>query len=201
MTESAPEWRRVVKYYRRPLGLGWLVALVVVPLLLAAIGYGLQDRPASRATGPTHRVSPAPSVPAINLAPAAVVREGNNITLSGEFPDSKARAALVDAVAASLPAGVSLIDRLRVNPDVDALDFIDAGRVFDAATPIHDFRLTVQGDTVTLAGTAATADQRHALEQAARDTWPNVAIVNALKSAVEQGDCTNVQQAIAGVLP
>lgn len=201
MAESAPEWRRVTKYYRRPLGLGWLVALVAVPLLLGAIGYGLQDRPASRATGPTHSVSAPPRVPAVNLAPAAVVREGNNITLSGEFPDSKARAALVDAVASSLPTGVSLIDRLRVNPDVDALDFTDAGKVFDAATPISDFRLTVQGDTITLAGTAPTVDQRHAVEQAARDTWPNVTTVNTLKTANPQGDCRNAQQAVAGALP
>lgn len=200
MARSAPQWRRVTKFYRRPLGLAWLVALVVIPLLLGAIGYGMQDRPASWATGPTSEVSPLTRPPAITWAPAAVVRDGNNITLSGEFPDQKARAALVDAVANSLPRGVSLIDRLRVSPDVEALDFTDAGKVFDAATTISDFRLTLQGDTITLAGTAPTADARHAVEQAARDTWPNVTVVNTLKSPGPQGDCSNPQQAIAGAL-
>ena len=238
-TPTVDEWRRVSKYYRRPLGLAWLVGLVVIPLLLGAIGYGMQDRPVSWATGPTGKVPtltrPAPSpvpptgprVPAITLAPASIVRDGNSITLSGAFPDQKARAALVDAVATALPPGVSLIDRLGINPDVDALDFTDAGKVFSAAAAIPDFNLTVHGDTVTLAGTAFTADQHDAVKQAAQDTWPNVNILDTLKvsgpvaptrsppptaapspSAAPpppgpspQGDCGNLQQAIRGALP
>jgi peptidoglycan-binding protein ArfA len=234
-TPTVDEWRRVSKYYRRPLGLAWLVGLVVIPLLLGAIGYGLQDRPMSWATGPTGKVptltrpAPAPGqltgprVPAIILAPASIVRDGNNITLSGAFPDQKARAALVDAVTTALPPGVSLIDRLGINPDVNALDFTDAGRLFSAAAGIPDFKLTVQGDTVTLAGTASTADQHDAVKQAAEDTWPNVNILDTLKISgpvaptqsppptaapsppppgpSPQGDCRNLQQAIRGALP
>jgi peptidoglycan-binding protein ArfA len=213
-TPTANEWRRVSKYYRQPLGLAWLIGLVVIPLLLGAIGYGLQDRLVSWAPGHTGKVptltrpAPAPSqstglsVPAITLAPAAIVRNGNTIVLSGDFPDQKARAALVDAVAGALPAGVSMIDRLGVNPDVNALDFTDAGKVFSAAAPIPDFKLTVQGDTVTLAGTASTADQQAAVLQAAKDTWPNVNIQDTLQVRPSpQGDCANLQQAIRGALP
>ncbi len=213
-TEDIPatdQWRRVTRYYRRPLGLGWLIGLVAIPLLLGAIGYGLQDRPVSGAAGPTGtltRPAPAPPqsttarVPPIAFAPASVVRAGNSIVLGGEFPDQKAKAALVDAVAGALPAGVSLVDRLGVNPSVNALDFTDAEKVFTAAAPLSDFKLSVQGETVTLAGTAATADQRDAVEQAARDTWPNLHISDSLAVRGGQGgDCANLKQAIADTLP
>ncbi len=211
---SGSEWRRVTKFYRRPLGLGWLIGLLAIPLLLGAIGYGLQDRPVSEATGPaakaptlTAPVPPPPqstrlNVPAIGLAPASVVRDGDSITLSGEFPDQKAKAALVDAVDGSLPAGVSLVDRLGINPDVYALDFADAAQVFTAAASIPDFKLSVQGDTVTLAGTASTADQQKAVVQAARDTWPNLNISDTLViRGARGGDCADLKQAIANALP
>jgi peptidoglycan-binding protein ArfA len=220
-TPAADEWRRVARYYRRPLGLAWLVALVVIPLLLGAIGYGLQERPLSWATGPTGKVptltrpapSTAPRVPVFTLAPASVVRDGNSIILSGAFPDQKARAALVDAVTTALPAGVTLVDRLSINPDVNALDFSDAAKVFSTAAGIPNFKLTVQGDTVTLAGTVSTADQQNAVEQAARDTWPNVNILDTLEingpvapgpsapAPTPQGDCGNLQQAVPAALP
>lgn len=231
------QWRRVSGYYRRPLGLGWLIALVVIPLLLGAFGYafqGLQDRSQSWSTGPTGKLPtlaqpapsspqpPAPRVPAITLAPASIVRSGNDITLSGDFPDQKARAALVDAASGSLPPGVNVIDRLGINPDVNALDFTDAAKVFSAAAPVADFKLTVKGDTVTLAGTTATADQQNAVEQAAQDTWPNVNILDKIEingpisptqspaptapppppgPSGQSGDCGNLQQAISRVLP
>jgi peptidoglycan-binding protein ArfA len=220
-TPAADEWRRVARYYRRPLGLAWLVALVVIPLLLGAIGYGLQERPLSWATGPTGKVptltrpapSTAPRVPVFTLAPASVVRDGNSIILSGAFPDQKARAALVDAVTTALPAGVTLVDRLSINPDVNSLDFSDAAKVFSTAAGIPNFKLTVQGDTVTLAGTVSTADQQNAVEQAARDTWPNVNILDTLEingpvapgpsapAPTPQGDCGNLQQAVPAALP
>lgn len=208
---AADQWRRVTKYYRRPLGLGWLIALVAIPLLLGSLGYGLQDRPvpdAAGRTGTLTRPAPVPhqststEVPVNALAASSVVRDGNSIALSGEFPDQKAKAALVDAVAGSLPAGVSLVDRLSINPGVNALDFTDAEKVFTAAAPLPDFKLSVQGETVTLAGTASTADQRDAVSQAVRDTWPNLHILDTLVlRGAQGGDCANLQQAIAGAVP
>jgi len=47
------QWRRAAKFYRRPLGVPWLIALVVIPLLLGAIGYGLSERTRSQVNGPT----------------------------------------------------------------------------------------------------------------------------------------------------
>ncbi len=57
---------------------------------------------------------------------------------------------------ASVGDDINIIDNLGVNPDIKALDFSKAGPVFEAAATIPDFSLTVNGDTVTLAGTAAT---------------------------------------------
>src|ERR1700756_148706 len=87
----APEFRRW------SLALPWLIGLVVIPLLIAAIGYGAFQRPQS-ATGPT---GPLPSLPPtstsrgpkLSLAPLAITRNGNDVTLSGNLPDDAAQAA------------------------------------------------------------------------------------------------------------
>lgn len=234
-TPATTEWRRVFTFYRRPLGLAWLIALVVIPLLLGAIGYGLYDRSRSGATGPSgtlptlNQTGPAgadskmPTVPVISLAPASIVRHGNDIILTGDFPDQKTKAALVDAVKSSMGPDVNVIDKLGINPNVDALDFSDAGPVFSAAASIPDFRLEVKGDTVTLAGTAATTDQEDAVEQAAEDSWPNLNIVDTMEvrgpitptqspgpaaapppptgSGGTGAGCADLQQSIRSVLP
>jgi peptidoglycan-binding protein ArfA len=190
---DAPEttrWRLVSKFYRRPLGLAWLIVLVIVPLLLGAIGYGLKDRARPRTTGPTGALptltappsrGAAPPVPALSLAPVSITRNGNDITLRGEFPSAKAKSALVDAVIASVGSSANIIDYLGVNPDINALDFSDAGAVFNAAASITDFSLAVSGNTITLGGTAASGDQGNAVERAAQDAWPNLNLVDKIE--------------------
>ena len=187
------EWRRVAKFYRRPLGVPWLIGLVVIPLLLGAIGYGVTDLTRSESNGGTgqlptlappgsRQASPtAPTIPPISLAPLSITRNGKDITLRGDFPDAKAKAALVDAVIASVGSSVNVIDNLGINPDVNSLDFSDAAAVFTAAAPISNFRLSVGGDTIALGGTAATADQEDAVLQAADDAWPNLNIDNQIE--------------------
>ncbi|BCQ07687.1 peptidoglycan-binding protein ArfA [Mycobacterium heckeshornense] len=184
--------RRVCKLYRRPPGIAWLVALAAIPLLLAAIGYGLAERAGSPAAGPagkvptlTHTGAPSaapkpPQVLAISLAPLSIIRNGKDITLHGEFPDDMAKRALLDAVKSSVP-DVNVIDKTSINPNIEALDFSDAAPVFSAAASITDFKLTVEGDTITLVGTAATADQGDAVEQAAEDAWPNLNILDKME--------------------
>lgn len=194
-SDEAPEttdWRRTAKFYRRPPGIPWLIALVVIPLLLAAIGYGVVDRNRSQQNEPTGALPTlappssggaeptAPTIPPLTLAPASIVRHDNDITLRGEFPDAKAKAALLDAVIASVGPHANVIDLLGINPDVNSLDFSDAGPVFDAAASIPDFSLVVSGDTITLAGTAASIEQADAIEQAAEDAWPNLNLVDKI---------------------
>ncbi|WP_375485744.1 OmpA family protein [uncultured Mycobacterium sp.] len=219
--------RKVSTFYRRPPGIAWLVALVVIPLLLGAIGYGLAERSRPQATGPTgsvptltHSSTPGaarkpPPIPPISLAPLSINRKGNDITLSGDFPDDMAKSALLEAVKSSLGPGVNVIDKIRINPNITALDFSDAGTVFSAAASITDFKLDVNGDTITLSGTAATTDQGDAIEQAAEDAWPNLNIVDKIEirgpiaptgtpgppPPSPGGACANLQQAVKTVLP
>jgi peptidoglycan-binding protein ArfA len=170
--------------YRRSLGLTWLIGLVVIPLLIAAIGYGVYDRPRS-GSGPTGAVPAlAPSnksgAPTLSLAPLSISRNDNNITLSGDFPDDSAKAALLKALKGGLGAEVNVIDQITIDPNVDALDFSNAGPIFKDSASITDFNLTVNGDTVTLAGTAASADQKNTIEKAAVHTWSNLNVVDHL---------------------
>lgn len=189
-SDEAPETtagRRAAKFYRRPLGVPWLIALVAVPLLLAAIGYGVADRnrAANAPTGALPTLAPSstnrPTIPPVSLAPVSIIRNGNDITLRGEFPDDKAKAALLDAVTASVGSHANVIDTLGINPDVTSLDFSDAGPVFNAAASIPDFSLVVNGDTISLAGTAASTGQLDAIERAAEDAWPNLNITDTME--------------------
>ena len=180
---KAAEWRPALKYYRQPLGRSWLIGLVVIPLLIAAIGYAAfnqsPDRSAGGRTAPTG-ASNKPGALTLSLAPLSITRNGNSITLSGDFPDDSAKAALLNALKGALPRGVNIIDQIHLNPSVDALDFSNAGGVFKASASIPDFSLTVSGDTVTLAGTVPSADQGDAVKRAATSTWSHLNVVDNL---------------------
>lgn len=201
-TDETPEttrWRRAVTFYRQPPGLPWAIGLVVIPLLLGAIGYGLLDRTKSQTTVPigalptlTVPSSPGvatgvptapnvPTIPPLSLAPVSITRNGIDITLRGDFPNAKAKASLLDAVIASVGSTANIIDNLGINPDVTSLDFSDSAAVFKAAAAIPDFSLRVSGDTVTLAGTAASADEGDAVEHAAGQAWPNLNILDKME--------------------
>lgn len=176
--------RRAPEMPRRWLGLTWLIGLVVIPLLIAAIGYGAYDRPRS-GSGPTGAVpvltpSNKSGAPTLSLAPLSISRDGNDITLTGDFPDDSAKSALLKALKGGLGSGVNVIDQIQINPDVDALDFSNAGAIFKDSASITDFNLTVDGDTVTLAGTAASAGQKNTIEKAAAHTWSNLNVVDHL---------------------
>jgi peptidoglycan-binding protein ArfA len=190
-SDEAPEstqWRRASKFYRRPIGLPWLIGLVVIPLLLGVIGYGEVNRNRSEVNGPTGALptlsaQPGPSnapIPSLSLAPLSITRSGNNITLHGDLPSAAAKESLVNAIKASAGPDVNIIDKVRVNPDVNSLDFSDAGPVFKAAASIPDFNLAVKGDTITLSGTAGSGDQQEAVEQAADAAWHNLNIVDTM---------------------
>jgi peptidoglycan-binding protein ArfA len=157
---------------------------VVIPLLIAAIGYSAFDRPRS-ANGPTGALPTlAPSrtsrAPKVSLAPLSIIRNGNDITLSGDFPDDSAKAALMKALNGSLAPGVNIVDQIHINPAVAALDFSNAGPIFRDSASIPDFSLTVSGVTVTLGGTAASQDQKATIEQEAARTWSNLYVVGRL---------------------
>lgn len=235
-TPATTERRQDSRFYRRPLGLAWLIGAVAIPLLLAVIGYGAFDRSRLEANAPTGSLPtltesgrpggpPNPSkASGLSLAPASIVRNGNDVTLSGDFPNQAAKDSLLDAVVVGVGSDANVIDNLTVNPDVTALDFSGSEPVFKAAATIPDFTLSVIGDTITLAGTAASTDQDDAVEQAAVKAWPNLNIVDnmevkgpvtatpgsvtATPGSVTTSDpgapaaaCTNLQSNIDAVLP
>ena len=186
---EATEWRPTSRFYRRLPGLPWLIGLVVIPLLLAVICYGDVDRHPSEANGPTGALptlnEPSgapkkPTIPALSLTPVSIIRSGNDIKLSGDFPSAEAKTSLLDALKASFGPNVNVIDNLRINPDVTSLDFSNAAPIFTAAASIPDFGLAVKGDTVTLSGTAGSGAQQEAVEQAADAAWPNLNIVDTM---------------------
>jgi peptidoglycan-binding protein ArfA len=171
-------------FFRKAPGLPWLICLVVIPLLIAAIGYVAFDRPGF-AGGPSRALpTPAPSstsaAPKIALAALSISRSGNNITLSGAFPDDSAKAALIKALQGSLPPDVNIVDQTHIDPNIKALDFSNAVPVFKDSASIADFNLTVDGDTVTLSGTATSQDQKNVVAQEATGTWSNLNVVDKL---------------------
>jgi peptidoglycan-binding protein ArfA len=216
-SDEAPEtteWRRTSKFYRRRLGLPWLIGLVIIPLLLGVIGYGELDRnrtQTNRPTGalPTLSASPGPSnvprIPALSLAPVSITRSGNNITLQGEFPSAAAKELAVNAVKASAVPNLNIVDNLRINPNITSLDFSNAGPVFKAAASIPDFALAVKGDTITLSGTAGSLGQLEAVEQAADAAWLNLNIVDTvgISSPVPSpgSSCANLQSDVKALGP
>ncbi|SOJ57095.1 Peptidoglycan-binding protein ArfA [Mycobacterium simulans] len=177
--------RRTPKFQRHPLGLSWLIGLVAIPLLITAIGYGAYERPEA-VTGPTGDLptltttSGTPSAPALSLSLLSISRSGNTITLIGDCPDDAAKAALMKSLKGLLTPGVNVIDQIRIDPIVHSLDFSSAEPVFTASVPIPDFSLKVELDTITLTGTAASGDQKDAVERAAVTAWPGMNIANKI---------------------
>jgi len=176
--------RQVPEISRRSVAVSWLIGLVTIPLLIAAVGYGAYERTGS-ATGPGGAVPTlAPSAksgpPKISLAALSISRSGNNITLSGNFPDDSAKAALMKALKGALPADVNIVDQIQIDPNVDVLDFSNAAQIFTDSATINDFNLTVDGNTVTLAGTATSQDQKNAVVQDATRTWSNLNVVDRI---------------------
>lgn len=182
-------------FFRSYSGRAWLTMLVLVPLLLGLIGYAMFQRarvenggapapaepvPTLSATAEATTTQRPPPPPELQLAALSIVRRGNEVTLVGDLPDPAAKRQLLDAVVTSID-DVNVIDNLNVVPGARALDFAGAAPFFDAATLIRDFTLNVDGDTVTLGGTAVKSADADAVGEAAEQAWPKVNIVNRLE--------------------
>ncbi|WP_243841483.1 OmpA family protein [Mycobacterium sp. DL592] len=179
VSATATEWRRESRYFRRSPGLGWLLGLLLIPLLLGLIGWGTLSKPKVSVSTPSVSITaPSLSVPSLNFAPLSIIRNGNDFTLSGDLPDLSVKASLLDSLKAALGPGVNLIDKLNIKAGVSAPDFSGLGGLFKAALDIPDFNFDLSGGTVTLTGTAPSEEVKAAVEAAAKAAWPNVTIVN-----------------------
>ncbi|EUA07686.1 BON domain protein [Mycobacterium kansasii 732] len=182
----APAPIRAWRFRRHRLGVAWLIALAIIPLLIAAIGYGAFERPTS-VTGPAGDLPTLTTIGSTSNASdvswslLSISRSGNTITLIGDFPDDNSKAALLAALRNVLTPGVTVIDQLRIDPLVRALDFANAEPVFTAGAAIPDFSLKVERNAVTLSGTAVSPDQKDAVERAAKTAWPGVNVVNNIE--------------------
>ncbi len=218
---TTTEWRRDSRFYRRPPGLGWLLSLLLIPLLLGALGYATRDKSAdidmtaptvdatATLTAPTV-TAPTVNVPGLSFAPLSITRNGNDWTLSGDLPDAAAKTSLLDSLRASLGAGANLIDNVNIRAGVNAPDFSGLGDLFKAAVDIPDFNFNLEGDTVTLTGTAPSEEAKAAVEAAAKAAWPDLTIVNNIRVTTgapapapapgPAAECANLQADISGLL-
>ncbi|WP_409428425.1 OmpA family protein [Mycobacterium sp. SMC-11] len=185
-------WRKVSRFYRRPPGIGWLVALAAIPLLLALIGYGVTDRSERGSNGPnvsTPNVAaptlslsvPSVSPPGWSFAPLAILRNGNVITLNGDLPDIATRTGLLDMLNGVFGSGVQLVDNLNLKAGVTAPDLSGLGSVFKAAVSVPDFKFKIVDDTVTVLGTAASDAVKFAVEAAVKAAWPSLKLRNDIR--------------------
>jgi peptidoglycan-binding protein ArfA len=191
------------KFYRRRPGLGWLLALLVIPALIALIGWAGTDRsgtdpvltapsvnPSATLTTPASSAGPTTTagMPVGGYAPFSIVRNGNvgdpagamGFTVGGEVPDEATKTSLIDALVTTMP-GAKIVDELKITPGVTVPDVAGLGGVFSAAIGIPGFSLNLVGDTLTLTGTAPSEELKAAAESAAAATWPGVKVVNDIR--------------------
>jgi peptidoglycan-binding protein ArfA len=202
VSATATEWRTESRFYRRSPGLGWLLGLLLIPLLFGWLGHGLL-KPKLDISAPSIGVTaPSLSVPSLNLAPLSILRNGNDFTLTGELPDLATKDSLLSALKGVLGSGVNLIDKLTISAGVVAPDLAGIAPEFTAAADITNFGFNLVGDTLTLTGTAPSDAVKAGVEAAAKAAWPNVQIVNNIevKGVAAAGSCSNLQADITAAL-
>ena len=171
--------RRASAYYRRPLGRWWLLFALLVPIVLVGVGAALG--PATTAVHPAGKHRSAAAKTGAGVAPLSIIRSDNNVTASGDVPNDDAKNALVAALKAGFGDDANIVDQIHVVPATKALDFAKADTVFKAAAPVPNFSLVVEGDTITLTGTAPTTDQDLALVRAAKAAWSNLEVADSME--------------------
>ena len=188
-------WKSESRLYRRKPGIGWLLAFLAIPLLLALIGMGMLHRsqkgveialpsvpPSATLTAPAGPpvVTPDAGTPAAGFPPFSILRSANGFTLAGELPDAGMKSSLIEALGQAMP-GLGVVDDFTVNPGVRPPDIAGLGGVFGAIPGIPDFSLKLEGDAITLEGTAPSEDVKAAVESAVATAWPNVKITNNIQ--------------------
>jgi peptidoglycan-binding protein ArfA len=216
-------YRTASRFYRRPPGPAWWLALLAIPLLLGLIGWAGLDKdadvdvtmpdvsPTATLTAPnvnTPEVN-APNLPNLSFAPLSILRNGNGFTLSGDLPDLAAKTSLLDSLKLAFGPDIDLTDNVNIKAGVNAPDFSVLGSVLKAAVDIPDFNFDLNGDTLTLTGTAPSEDVKADVEAAAKAAWPDVKVVNNIQvqgaaptpaPAPGGGACATLQADITGLL-
>ena len=224
---AVAEWRTDSTFYRRKPGIGWLVAFLAVPVLLALIGWGATSA-AGRSTDvdlAVPSVNPSatltvPAAPPATTTPEAaapygamsIVRTANGFNVTGELPDKAMKDSILASLAQAMP-GAKVVDGLVVKQGVAPPEIAGLGALFGAALDVSDFSAKLEGDTVTLTGTASSDDAKKAAETAAKATWPNTKVVNDIQVTAAStsattpnpapdpaGQCATLQADVTGLL-
>jgi len=202
VSATATEWRTESRFYRRSPGWGWLLGLLLIPLLFGWLGWGALKPKVDISAPSIGMTAPSLSVPSLTLAPLSILRNGNDFTLTGELPDLATKDSLLSSLKGVLGSGVNLIDKLTIKSGVTAPDLAGIAPEFTASADISDFGFNLLGNTLTLTGTAPSEEVKAGVEGAAKAAWPNVQIVNniTVKGAVAAGSCGNLQADITSAL-
>jgi len=193
---TATEWRTESRFYRRSPGWGWLLGLLLIPLLFGWLGWGALKPTVNISAPSISATAPNVSLPSLNLSPLSILRNGKDFTLTGILPDLSAKNSLLAALKAALGPGVNLIDKLDIAAGATAPEFGGFNALFKAAADIPDFRFTVEGGTLTLTGTAPSEDAKAAVEAAAKAGWPNLQVINNITIKGAAASCDNLQATV-----
>ncbi|MDZ7882166.1 MAG: hypothetical protein U5N53_04305 [Mycobacterium sp.] len=135
------------RFYRRPPGAGWLVALIAVPLVLALIGSGGWNQTADSL--PLAGISTQTTLsradgarPTVLMAPLSLQRSGVDVVLSGQVPDEPSRTFALDRTRTLLP-GSRVIDLMTVIDGITAIDLAGLDPVLTAAAALPDFGFSI----------------------------------------------------------
>ena len=211
-TRTITGWRQATRYYRRTPGLGWLLALLAIPLLLGLLGWGVLDKSKKDVdlTMPTvsptvtlpELTTPNVNVPNLSWGALSLLRNGNDLTLTGVLPTEAAKTSFLNAVKDVFGPSVNVIDNLTVRDGVSIPDLAGLGAALKPDVDIPDFSWKVEGDTITLTGTAPSEDVKAAAEAAAKTAWPDAKIDNQIQvaNAPAPNRCADVQAGINDLL-
>ena len=142
---TATQWRTESRFYRRSPGWGWLLGLLLIPLLFGWLGFGAL-KPKVDIDAPNINVTaPNVSMPSLNFSPLSILRNGKDFTLSGLLPDLAIKDKLLGVLKAALGPGVNLIDKIDLAAGASAPDFNGLGDLLKAAADVPDFRFTAEG--------------------------------------------------------
>lgn len=196
VSATATEWRTESRYYRRSPGWGWLLGLMLIPLLFGWLGWSALKPKVDVSTPSVGVTAPNVSLPSLNLSPLSILRNGKDFTLSGILPDLSAKNSLLAAMKTALGPSVNLIDKIDIAAGATAPGFDGLGALLKAAGDIPDFHFTVEGGSLTLTGTAPNEEAKAAVEAAAKAGWPNLQVINNLTLKGAAVSCDTLQATV-----
>ncbi|MUL64415.1 hypothetical protein BOO86_08075 [Mycobacterium sp. CBMA 234] len=180
---------------RRGLAVLAVVVAVVAAICWTVFGTSDQHQNAATTSGSAAGPTPAQTVGLdMTAAPLALTRDGNTVTISGSVPDSRSKSQLVAAVKAQwLNATVN--DTTSVVDGAGTPDLSGVGNMLTTADSIPDFGFSMDGNTITLMGTAPNLDVASEVQSAAALAFPSVKLANNIQIPAPGGPVSPPAQA------